>query len=307
MRTADRMLITTAAAALAIFVLAGCASPPASDEAQPPASPTSELLITPAGASVLDDGDGAELCLGAMAMSYPPQCGGARVVDWDWSQWEGAYEEALGVRWGAFTLTGTFDADAHTFTPTEVRPGVTESAQGPDGGPRFTTPCAPPAGGWQMIDAAKTTDATMQAVTQRAAALPGYAALWVDRSRVPSAGADATPEEQLAETAPYPELTIVNVAVTGDAAAAEAELRKVWGGMLCVSTAERTDAELQAIATEIASSLDGGDVLLSVGADGMAGVVRLSVVHDDGTLQSEFNRKYGDGVVEVDSALQPAG
>ena len=48
----------------------------------------------------------------------------------------------------------------------------------------------------------------------------------------------------------------VNVRVTGDPAAAEAELREVWGGGLCVSRAEYTDEELRAIQKEV-GDVDG--------------------------------------------------
>ena len=34
--------------------------------------------------TVLDAGTGPELCLGAVAESYPPQCGGPALEDFDW-------------------------------------------------------------------------------------------------------------------------------------------------------------------------------------------------------------------------------
>lgn len=45
--------------------------------------------------------------------------------------------------------------------------------------------------------------------------------------------------------------------------------------------------------------------MLSVVNDGMSGTVVLDVVHDDGALQAEMDERYGEGVVEVVSALTP--
>lgn len=52
------------------------------------------------------DRDAAELC-GVVAESYPPQCGGLPVTGWDWDAV--AHEEAEGVRWGSYIVTGSFD------------------------------------------------------------------------------------------------------------------------------------------------------------------------------------------------------
>lgn len=305
--TRGRRFVGACAVAAGVLLVAGCATPPASDRVPdaPTAAATQELLTTPGAVTVLDDGGGAQLCLGAIAESLPPQCGGAAVLGWDWADWDGAYDEAAGVRWGLFTLTGTYDAEAFTFTPDTVRPWREGDEPSGDVGPGmdFSTPCTAPDGGWRVLDEARTTDERMNRTFERAAGLDGYAVAWVDRSRVPSAGEDATPEEQLAETAPYPELTIINVRVVGDVAAAAAELREIWGGMLCVTAAEHTEAELQSIADEVVATLPASD-LQGVGVDGMAGIVSVGVIHDDGTLQQRFDDEYGAGLVVVSSALR---
>jgi hypothetical protein len=61
--------------------------------------------------------DAAELC-GAVAESYPPQCGGLPVTGWDWDAVE--HEEAEGVRWGSFIVTGTFDGKSLVLTEDPV-------------------------------------------------------------------------------------------------------------------------------------------------------------------------------------------
>lgn len=69
--------------------------------------------------TVLQDAerDLPELC-GAVAESYPPQCGGLPVAGWDWDSVE--HEEAQGVRWGLYLVTGTFDGDSLVLTEDPV-------------------------------------------------------------------------------------------------------------------------------------------------------------------------------------------
>ena len=296
-----------------VLALVGCASAgapgaaPADSSAGPVQVP---LLKTPHAATVMDTGQGAQLCLGMVLESYPPQCGGPEVIGWDWSDWDGTYEQVGTVRWGEYTLTGTYDAGEFAFTPQTVHPWDSEQANRVDGGAGLLldTPCAPPEGGWRVHDAARTTEQTMQQTFELAQQMPGYTVSWVDRSLVPTAGAEATLEEQLAETAPYPELTIVNVKIVGDVEDAAEKLRAIWGGMLCVSEGEHTEAELQAIGQELQTMLMSATSrgVLGISPDGMAGTVYVQVIHDDGSLQRELDAKYGAGLVHVDAALIPA-
>jgi hypothetical protein len=256
------------------------------------------LLTTTSAVTVLDDGDGAELCVGAVASSLPPQCGGPALVGWDWAEHDGDFEEANGVRWGSFLVTGTYDATADAFTPTEIVPG-SEVAPPQTSMPDFSTPCAEPLGGWRVVDESQATQESMDAVFARAQQLPGYAAAWLDQSRNPAAG-----EQDAEQRMNDPLRSIVNVRVTGDPAKAEAELREGWGGMLCVTRAERTAGELENIRDEIMESTDG---VLTIGPNGVGGFVDVTVIHDDGSLQSRFDEQYGPGVVLLSSALVPAG
>ena len=86
-------------------------------------------------------------------------------------------------------------------------------------------------------------------------------------------------------------------------AAAEAVLGQMWDGPLCVTTAERTEAQLRTIQDEVTTS-NGSP--LGAGVDVLTGTVELTVTYDDGTLQSELDELHGDGVVRVTSALVPA-
>ena len=98
----------------------------------------------------------------------------------------------------------------------------------------------------------------MDATLTAASALPTYAAAWLS---------DGT----------------ISVAVTGDAEAAEAQLRTTWGGPLCVTTVERTDADLNTINQELQAAL--GDRLLTSGSTAPDSL-DAQVVFDDGSIQT---------------------
>jgi len=245
---------------------------------------------------VLDDGDGPELCLGPVMSSLPPQCGGPRLVGWDWSGIESA--QRAGVRWTVpeYVVTGTY-AD-HTLTLTEP-PVRSDEYDGPrslrsyDEDRSFATPCPAPPGGWRPVDPSRTTQKALQEVARAAERIDGFAELWWDQSVNPASDdPDADPGAMN-----DPERLVVNVRVVGDPAAAEQQLREVWGGALCVTRAERTAAELRRIQAEVART--PGMISASSGQD----VVDLDVELDDGTLQRRFEEEYGEGVVRVHSAL----
>ncbi len=111
------------AAAIALLV-AGCASPGGAAPSAPGAPTTLTDLPTPSTdapalgiATVLEDGDGDVLCLGAVAESAPPQCDGPELLGWDWEAFE--HQETGGVRWvQGVAIEGTYDAGAHAFTQT---------------------------------------------------------------------------------------------------------------------------------------------------------------------------------------------
>ncbi|MFD5215055.1 hypothetical protein [Microbacterium sp. NPDC058345] len=78
-----------------------------------PDPPSGEVI----GAGTVMDADGrVELCLGAVAESYPPQCSGVPLAGWSWDGIEGS-ESSGDVTWGAYAVTGTFDGE--TFTSTQ--------------------------------------------------------------------------------------------------------------------------------------------------------------------------------------------
>lgn len=218
---------------------------------------------------VLDDGNGPEMCLGAVAESYPPQCGGPALADFDWG--DAGSEQAGGVTWGQYALTGTYDGT--TFTVSDAIPAALYDVMAepePD-------PLAAACDDATTTDTSKATPEDMDATLAAASALPSYASAWLTGNTI-------------------------NVAVTEDPEGAEAKLRETWGGMLCVTTVERTDADLNAVNTELQAAL--GDQLLTSGSL-TPDSLDAQVVYDDGSVQEWADATYGDGLVTISSALVP--
>jgi hypothetical protein len=272
----------------------GNAGAGASAAEKPTAVPAADGPVATDGlVTVLDDGDGPELCTN-VAESLPPQCSGTPMAGWEWAA-HPEHEDQSGTKWGAFALTGTFDGT--TFTVTEAIPAALYDAAAEPLEPDFETPCEEPSGGWEATVTAETaTQETMDATFTAASTLAGYAGAWIDQSMdeadQPAPGEAATND---------PRTLIINVAVTEDAAGAESTLRETWGGALCVSEAAYTEAELNEMAMEL-QELPG--VTTSWAADD---VVQIGVLHDDGSLQAWADETYGEGRVEVTATLVPAG
>lgn len=106
-------------AAVGAILLAGCgmAEAPGGD----PASATSAAGVQGRGelvgrGTVLQkDGELPRFCLGPVEDSYPPQCSGPVIRNWDWSAVKGS-EAAAGVTWGPYEVTGTWDGTEFTRT-----------------------------------------------------------------------------------------------------------------------------------------------------------------------------------------------
>ena len=132
-------------AALAAMLCA-CNSPdapiaePTATESTSGAVPTNELVGR--GMVLQKQGGAPMLCLGPVAASLPPQCGGPVIRNWDWSE-AGHFASAGGVMWGAYGVTGML-ADGE-FTQTR-RPVPSTDASPPEAGP--TT--VPPGNGKEM-------------------------------------------------------------------------------------------------------------------------------------------------------------
>jgi hypothetical protein len=74
-------VLAPAATCIVLLLLGACGDPPV-DPADPGSGP--EPGRYEADGTVLESPDhGAELCLGGIAESYPPQCSGLQIPNWD--------------------------------------------------------------------------------------------------------------------------------------------------------------------------------------------------------------------------------
>ena len=295
-------------AVLAAFLLAACGSESSGGDPKTGKAPAARPTEVPAAEGevttrypvmVIDDGSGAELCLGGVATSLPPQCGGPPLPHWDWAALDGGFEEQSGTRWGEFVVIGAFDGSRST--PSEVVPAarrrpLPDPAE-EDSFRRRHAPSPKAAGSSMPSDDDRDRDGPrVQRCEEpvRPTGDPGS-------TRSINPVADEEPSGIEWEIAMSdPSNTIVNVAVTDDLAGAEAAIRDVWGGPLCVSEAIHTDRELRRArggvlrATRLLRRRCLGTTTSSA-----------YVLHDDGSIQAWVDQEYGEGVVAVSSALVP--
>jgi hypothetical protein len=119
-----------------VLVLSACASAadsPGGSESPPfgtilPGLPSGEVR---AQGTVLDEGGSAELCLGPVAESYPPQCSGIPITNWTWDGVEGS-ESSAQVTWGAYALQGEYDGEAFSVTQPPIMLALYDPMAFPD-------------------------------------------------------------------------------------------------------------------------------------------------------------------------------
>ena len=95
--------------------------------ARPTIAQTDGQVTTRYAATVMDTGR-PELCLGPVAESYPPQCGGPALEGWDWAAYDGHYDQQGDIRWGVFYVTGTWDGS--TFVVSSAEPATGRHPRG---------------------------------------------------------------------------------------------------------------------------------------------------------------------------------
>jgi hypothetical protein len=275
-----------------LLALAGCADPDA--DPVDPAAGASDQQRYEVAATVLESAEhGPQLC-GAVEDSLPPQCGGPDIVGWDWETVEA--ESVSGTTWGEYVLVGTWDGERFTLTePAVVDDG--SRAPDPDEEDPFASPCPAPDGGWQPVDPATATDGALEEALARAATAPDYAGAWLDQSYM--ADVDESDIEELGND---PTRLVLNLRFTGDLAEREQWIREVWGGALCVTGAERTEAELLDIQQRLHEDLPD---LQGSGVDVVANVVTAQVFVASPELQRQLDDEYGEGTVVLEGWLTP--
>jgi hypothetical protein len=130
-----RPLVTLAVLGVAALALTACATNAAPD-APPgqslgslsPALPEGDVI---AQGTVMDVAGVVELCLGAIAESYPPQCSGIPIENWTWDDVEGS-ETSGDVRWGAYAVRGTYDGETFGVTQPPIMLALYDPMMTPD-------------------------------------------------------------------------------------------------------------------------------------------------------------------------------
>lgn len=270
------------------------ASPSVPGESGEPGAPAGEDQLYEATGTVLEtEDDPAQLCLGVVLESLPPQCDGLPLERWDWTNVDGE-ERSGGTTWGDFHVTGTYDGTAFAVTDAGPPKPPDESD-----GDSIGTPCAEPPGGWAPVDPARSSQEHVSKAVQAARKLPDFAGVWVDYY------GEMDPDARSDEEA-YGDI-ILNVAFTDDPQRHEPELREVWGGPLCLTENERSYREVRAIQRELTdiAEREFGLRLLWSDTDETRGTVGIGVVVIDEETRAKLDERYGEGVIKVDAALRP--
>jgi len=126
MRPSRHARIAIPTFAVCAVILAGCAGGPSVDQ---PGAPGDRVAagngiaaageVSGQGTVLQINGQTPQLCLGAVAESYPPQCGGPEIIEWDWDAVD-LEETANEVTWGTYAVFGTWDGTRFTLTQPAV-------------------------------------------------------------------------------------------------------------------------------------------------------------------------------------------
>jgi hypothetical protein len=243
-------------------------------------------LVEGTGTVLQRAGEPAQLCLGGVRESLPPQCGGVPIPAWDWSAVEGE-QEASGVTWGEYHVVGVYDGS--TFTVASAGP----PRSGPDtGGPVFDAPCPEPAGGWVASDPGRTRERDLDDAIRAAEREPDHTGAWIDDPSE-AVGGQAGP-------------AVLVLGFTGDLERHRAEIAAIWGGPLCVVQQDRTMRELRATQDGLDwAAREVGAQMLWSSIDVTTNRVELGVVVTSAALESALADRFGDGSIVVVPALRP--
>lgn len=238
-----------------------------------------------------------EICIGGVAESLPPQCGGPTLEgEFDWGTVEARSQS--GVTWtdDSYFAVGHYtagEADEGTIALTR-----SVSADPPEG---FTPPefedtgfpqlCDDPTADIADVDQAARTEGSggfdeEQALQERLHTLDGYVTSWVS---------DGGP--------------LMNVVVNSDPETARAALREVFQGPLCVVQRD-LPSEGDARAAQEALSAEWDDLqLLGAGSGGVTGVPSAYVTLADQATVDRIHELVSPWLtpdqIVINSALQP--
>ena len=224
---------------------------------------------------------GPMLCFGILD-SLPPQCGGGvPLAGWSWDlvadeqQQEGTtWLDGVWVRGGYDATTGPALTVAETRPATDDDVALFDSRH--TGATDFSVPCDPPAGGWPARRA--------EWPEEQVATIPGYAGSWVDATQ-----------------------QVMTAKFTGDLESALTAVQQYYPGSVCVVSAQRTAAELTAIADSLRALSSVQVISTSAVVDAAGERVEAWLVAPNEALQRSLDEQYGAGTVRLQSYLAPAG
>ena len=275
------------------------AAPKPAETSRPPArrDPDQKYAVT---ALVLENAKhGPELCVGGVATSMPPQCGGVPVTPFSWDDIAGE-ESQGGTTWGEARFVGTFDGRVFHLTEPPGRPERRDDEPG-SLDDTFPTKCAEPAGGW-VVDSRRTGSDDLDAATSYANSRPDVAAVWLSYPDGGPAGSDDYDSHAK---------TVLNLAFTGDLDEHRRAARAVWGGGLCVTELPRTRASLSRAQDELgaarAEAAAAGVHLYGSNVDEIRNRVEASVLIDDEVSRRWVEDRFGKGVVVLKGIFRPVG
>jgi hypothetical protein len=239
---------------------------------------------------------GPEACAGVVLESFPPQCGGIPLPNFDWDTVTWA-EQGGGSTWADVILTGHFDGHELTLiAPPEPIP--TDHVWGSPA-VDLTPPCDEPAGGWTDT---RSADVDHLAASTYAAAQDGFAGQWLYRPQ------------------PSVDRVVLVFTFTGDLPTHTQRLGERYDGALCVGAAPRSLAELEEIREELKTVLHSAEArdrgiypglqvgyLLTTGLQVPSSSVEVTVwaALDQDAAQSWLDSLYGDHAVLLRPVLTP--
>lgn len=251
---------------------------------------------------------GPELCLGGIAASNPPLCGGVPITNWNWNAIDG--EQIVGdTTWVDHVyVAGPYDGTA--FTVDTVRPATADdNARFATPQPDFHAPCPAPPGGWLAAAAGADPNAMLSGdgpIAQYVASQPDAGGWWGDPSINPNwPNGDNDPRK-----------VIVVATFTGDLARHETDLRKLWSGAVCVWQAKHSAAELHDLAVKVTADIGTGGTLtlpngtvlrvLGFSQEGnmLTGTVDLDVMVAYPAAQQWYDDTYGPGRVVLNAQMR---
>ncbi|MFJ6632792.1 hypothetical protein ACIQMR_15580 [Streptomyces sp. NPDC091376] len=274
----------------ALILLAACgqettpgstASP--SPSSSPSTSPSASGQRYEVWATVLEHAShGPQLC-SMVLTSMPPQCGGPDVVGWTWSAVE--HKSLNGTTWGMYDLVGTWDGSRFTLTePAKPSPpGTREVPEGDFLTPDFTSPCRAAAGDREAVDPSKAGVDDYERALRTAEKDKEFAGGWIDTE---GGG------------------TVLVMRFTRDLGGHEREIRRTWGGALCLTTAARSQAELRKVREQAVQKVPD---LLGASIDIVDNAVSIRTYVATDEMQRDMDRRFGAGVVRLYGWLRPAG